>query len=169
MGVLDDMLGAALGGGGSSPLGSVLGGLSGGAGDASSGSPLGDLLKQFGGGSAVQSAGLMAALMNLVQQAGGFEALIQKFQQAGLGGVVQSWLANGPNAGIGPQQVQDVFGTTAVEKAAKQAGMSTQETTRAIAAMLPELINQFSPQGKLAGNHDDLLQQGLSMILGGKR
>lgn len=168
MGLLDDMIGGALGGGGNSPLGSVLGGLGGGAGNGAGGG-LGDLLKQFGGGDAMQSAGLMAALMSLVQQMGGFEGVIQKFQQAGLGGVVQSWLGNGPNAGIGPQQVQDIFGTSAVQKAAQQAGMSTQQTTSAIAAMLPELINQFSPQGKLASNHNDLLQQGLSMILGGKR
>lgn len=166
MGLLDDLVGAGLGaaGGKDSALGGLLGGL-GGAG----GHPLGEMLKQFGGGNAGQSAGLMAALMSLVQQMGGFEGLLQKLQHSGLGSAAQSWLSDGPNAALGVQQVQDLFGADALQQAAQQAGMSTQQTASAISQLLPELVNQFSPQGNLAGNHADLLQQGLSMLLGGKR
>lgn len=167
MGLLDDMMGAALGGNAAnSPLGGLLGSLGGAAGGNN---PLGDLLKQFGGGNAGQTAGLMAAVMSLVQQMGGFEGLLQKLQQSGLGGVAQSWLSNGPNATLGAEQVQDIFGAGAVQQAAQQAGMNAQQTASAIGQLLPELVNQFSPQGSLAGNHAELLQQGLSMLMGGRR
>lgn len=167
MGLLDDMMGAALGGNAAnSPLGGLLGSLGGGGGGNN---PLGDLLKQFGGGNAAQTAGLMAAVMSLVQQMGGFEGLLQKLQQSGLGAAAQSWLSNGPNTTLGADQVQDIFGAGALQQAAQQAGMNTQQTASAIGQLLPELVNQFSPQGSLTGNHADLLQQGLSMLMGGRR
>lgn len=170
MGLLDDMMGAALGGGGAkSGLGGLLGGLAGGGAGGGAGNPLGDLLKQFGAGDASQTAGLMAAVMALVQQMGGFEGVLQKLQQAGLGTVVQSWLSNGPNVALGAQQVQDVFGASALQQVAQQAGMNATQAAGAIGQLLPELVNQFSPQGSLAGNHAELLQQGLSMLLGGRR
>lgn len=167
MGLLDDMMGAALGGNAAnSPLGGLLGELAGGA---SGGNPLGDLLKQFGAGDATRTAGLMAAVMALVQQMGGFEGVMQKLQQAGLGNAVQSWLSNGPNLTLGAQQVQDVFGAGALQQVAQQAGMNATQAAGAIGQLLPELINQFSPQGTLSGNHAELLQQGLSMLLGSRR
>jgi uncharacterized protein YidB (DUF937 family) len=171
MGLLDDLLGAGLGAaGGKDPatggLGSLLGGL-GGAGGVSQ--PLTELLGRLGGGNPAQSAGLMTAVMSLVQQFGGFEGLLQKLQQSGLGNVAQSWLSNGPNAALGAEQVQEVFGAAALQQAAQQAGMNAQQAAGAIGQLLPELVNQFSPQGSLAGNHAELLQQGLSMLMGGRR
>lgn len=164
MGLLDDVMGAALGGGKDSPLGGMLGGMLGGSGAGG----FGELLKQFGGEGG-QSANLMAALMGLVQQMGGFEGVLQRFQQAGFGELVQSWLSTGGNAALNPAQLQQVFGPEAISQVAQQAGMSAQQAGAAISQLLPELINQFSPQGALAGNHAELLQQGLSMLMGGGR
>jgi uncharacterized protein YidB (DUF937 family) len=36
-----------------------------------------------------------------------------------------------------------------------------------MAQILPELINQLTPNGQLPGNHGDLLTRGLSMLRGG--
>ncbi|MCK7594865.1 YidB family protein [Pseudomarimonas salicorniae] len=169
MGLLDDLMGAGLGaaGGKDGTLGG-LGGVLGGLGDR--GNPFGDMLRQFGGGGgATQGASLMVALMGLVQRSGGFESVIKRFEEAGLGGLVQSWLSPAPNAALGAEQLQSVFGAEAMAQAAQQAGLSTQQATRAISDLLPELINQFSPGGQLASNHADLLQQGLSILSGGRR
>jgi uncharacterized protein YidB (DUF937 family) len=171
MGLLDDLMGAGLGaaGGRDSGLGGLAGLFGGLGGAGATPQPLTDLLAQLGGGNATQSAGLMAAVMSLVQQFGGFEGLLQKLQQSGLGNVAQSWLSNAPNASLDAAQVQEIFGASALQQAAQQAGMNAQQTASAIAQLLPELVNQFSPQGSLAGNHADLLQQGLSMLMGGRR
>lgn len=164
MGLLDDVMGAAMGGGKDNPLGGLLGSLGGGGGN-----PLGDLLGQVVGGDTAKSAGLMAGLMALVQQMGGFEALLQKFQQKGLGQLAQSWLSTGSNLPLGAAQLQQVFGSDAIAGLAKQAGMNTQQASDAIGKLLPELVNQFSPQGALPGNHADLLKQGLEMFSRGLR
>ena len=36
--------------------------------------------------------------------------LISQFENAGLGHIAQSWVGNGPNLPVSPQQLQNVFG-----------------------------------------------------------
>ena len=57
------------------------------------------------------------------QAGGGLGGLLSKFEQAGLGNVAQSWVGNGPNQSISPQQLQNVFSQDHVQAMADQAGM----------------------------------------------
>ena len=41
--------------------------------------------------------------------------LVSNFEQAGLGHLVQSWISNGPNQPVSPQQLQSVFGENQVQ------------------------------------------------------
>ena len=171
MGLLDDVLGNMVGGalGGAQPqqqqqpgggdlLGSVLGGLAGG---------------MLGGGRPAQPAGgkaaLLAAVFALIQQNGGIGRVLEMFRGQGLGQHADSWVGTGANLGVSPAQVQQVFGTQALGQLASQLGMSHGDASSALSQVLPELINQFSPQGQLPDNQDDLLSQGLEMLRGGLR
>ncbi|MFM7506651.1 MAG: YidB family protein, partial [Rubrivivax sp.] len=85
--------------------------------------PLGGLLNQqegdmglldavagaIGGGGGGQGD-LMQLVMKLVQDNGGLEGLVSKFQQGGLGDVVQSWVSTGPNLPISPEQLGQALG-----------------------------------------------------------
>lgn len=167
MGILDDVLGNMVGGalGGAQPqrqqpgggdlLGSVLGGLAGG---------------MLGGGRPAQPAGgkaaLLAAVFALIQQNGGIGRVLEMFRGQGLGQHADSWVSTGPNMSLAPEQLQQVFGPQALGQLAAQLGLSQGDTSSAVSQVLPELINQFSPQGQLPDDHDDLLSQGLEMLRG---
>jgi uncharacterized protein YidB (DUF937 family) len=159
MGLLDDVLGNVMGAaaGGQQPrrpggdlLGSILGGLAGGG------------QAQPAGG----QAALLAAVFALVQQHGGLAGVLELFRRSGLGEHADSWVGTGPNKGVTPDQLQNVFGPQVLGQLAGQLGMSHGDASSAIAQVLPELINQFSPQGQLPDNHADLLSQGLEMLRG---
>ncbi len=64
----------------------------------------------FGGGSeATPTSGPLAIVQMLASQEGGLAGVLQKFQSAGLGGVVQSWLGDGENAPISADTVHQVL------------------------------------------------------------
>jgi uncharacterized protein YidB (DUF937 family) len=153
MGILDDALGKA---------GSLLGGQGAGAGDAQQ--MLGGLLKQFGGQGS--NNGLLAAAMSLLQQQGGIEALVQKFSAGGLGDVVQSWVGTGANAPVTAGQLERVLGHDAVAAVASQAGVSTAQASGGLASVLPELVNQLTPEGKIPANSNDLMSTVMGMLRG---
>lgn len=155
MGLLDGALGDM--------AGSLLGGQSAaGAGDAQQ--MIGGLLKQFGGQGSTN--GLLAAAVSLLQQQGGIEALVAKFQSGGLGDVVQSWVGTGANAPVTAGQLERVLGHDAVAAVASQAGVSTQQAAGGLAAVLPELVNQLTPGGAVPGNSGDLLGTVVGMLRG---
>ena len=56
--------------------------------------------------------------------AGGLGGLLSSFQGAGLGHIAQSWIGNGPNQSVSPQQLQSVFGEQQVQSMASQSGLA---------------------------------------------
>ena len=136
MPLLQDILGGLMGGstGGASPMQGVLMGLLGGG-------------QQGGAGMAGQNAmagGGQGALMG-----GGLGGLISKFEQAGLGQIAQSWVGNGPNQPVSPQQLQSVLGDNQVQGMASQSGMAPNDFLSQLSQHLPNAVNQMTPDGKL--------------------
>ena len=137
MGLLDEMFGDV--------VGSVLGG--GGAGQAQS--PLGGILNSLGGGNQDKCSMLLRVVMSMVQQQGGLGGVLDKLRQSGLAQQADSWVGTGPNKSISPDQVRQVFGESSIGSVASQLGLSHGEASTAMAQILPELINQLTPQGRL--------------------
>jgi len=132
MGLLDSVLGGLMGGGqggASSPMGNILGSLLGGGGQAGMGQ---------GTGQAMGGGGL-----------GGLGGLVSQFEQAGLGHIAQSWVGNGQNQSVSPQQLQSVFGDNQVQNMASQAGMQPQDFLSQLSQHLPQAVNGMTPNGQL--------------------
>lgn len=143
-------------------LGDVAGSLLGGkGGDAQE--LVGGLLKQFGGQGGANN-GLLAAAMSLVQQMGGLDGLIAKFQAGGLGDVVQSWVGTGANAALSGAQLEQVLGRDTLAQVASQAGMAPAEASSGLAKLLPEVVNQLTPGGAVPANSGALVQSVLGML-----
>lgn len=105
-----------------------------------------------GGGSSSPIGGLLAGLLGGGQQAGnttGLSGLMSSFQQAGLGHVAQSWVGNGPNQAVSPQQLQSVFGEQQVQGMASQAGMQQNDFLSQLSQHLPNAVNGMTPNGQL--------------------
>jgi uncharacterized protein YidB (DUF937 family) len=149
MGLLDSVLGQVLGGaqpqaqdGGIGSLGS-LGGMGGGLGD------LGGL------------AGALGGLLANNGEQGGLGGLVSKFEQAGMGDVIGSWVGKGENAPISGGQLQDVLGSDVISSIAQKLGINAATLLPMLATLLPTLIDQLTPKGQVPaeglGNQDDLL------------
>ncbi len=132
MGLLDQVLGGLMGGagGGGSPIQGVLMNMLGGG-------------QQAGAGMAGQGTGAMGGM------GGGLGGLISQFEQAGLGHVAQSWVGNGPNQSVSPQQLQSVFGENQVQSMASQAGMQPQDFLSQLSQHLPNVVHGMTPSGRL--------------------
>ena len=141
MGLLDSVIGGLLGGsnagggaGSMGGMGSVLSGLLGG-GQAGAGQGLGGMLSGQGlGGQAM---------------GGGVGGILSQFENAGLGHLAQSWIGNGPNQAVSPQQLQDVFGQDQVQGMASQAGMQPGDFLSQLSQHLPNAVHGMTPNGQV--------------------
>jgi uncharacterized protein YidB (DUF937 family) len=66
--------------------------------------------------------------------------------------VVQSWIGTGQNLPISPEQLQQVLGGDTVAGLARQLGLSPQDASQGLAGLLPQLVDQLTPQGQLPQN-----------------
>jgi uncharacterized protein YidB (DUF937 family) len=97
-------------------------------------------------------AGVIALLStrdSSVGGGGGLAGLASTFQQKGLGDMMSSWIATGPNPPISAAQIQDVLGSDVVREFASKAGLPPAEAGSALAALLPAVIDHLTPQGKV--------------------
>lgn len=96
-------------------------------------------------------------------QTGGLAGLAQRFTQGGLEKEVGSWISTGQNLPISPQQIQSVIGNTPIQEMAGKLGLTPEQTSSAIAALLPQVIDKLTPNGTMPEG-GDLLQQGMSFL-----
>lgn len=168
MGLLNNVLGSSVPGGSlAKPLGIALlaylasqsgnnpagsGGGFGGLLSGGIGGLLGGLLGGTGSGS---GAGLGSANLpaneDQAHQAvsGGLGELLQRFQQNGYGDIANSWIGNGPNRPIAPDQLHQALGPQAVNDLSQQTGVPQQDLLSQLGQALPTLVDRFTPQGRI--------------------
>lgn len=125
------------------------------------GNVLGGML---GGGGAQPQNPLVQVALQLLQQNGGLEGLLGKFQQAGYADEAQSWVSTGQNKPISPDVLQQVLGGGEIGKIAQQLGIGQGEAAGGLASVLPDLIDRMTPQGAVPQNSGDLVSQALAML-----
>lgn len=129
-------------------LESVLGNLLGGGSNAAS-SGMGSVLSSVLGGGGQQGGTASSGLGSALDGGGGLGGLLSQFQNAGLGHVVDSWVGNGPNHPVSPDQLQNVFGQDRVNDMANQAGMQPGDFLSQLSQHLPAAVNGMTPNGQL--------------------
>ena len=117
------------------------------------GGAVGGVLGGQGKGAGV-GAVLLQQLIAMLSKPGALAELTSKFQSAGLGNLLQSWIGTGQNLPISADQVRQVLGSGTVADLAKKAGVGESETTGALASLLPQVIDKISPGGKVPGGND---------------
>ena len=123
MGLLDSVLGAAMGGG----------------------------QGQSGGQAALVNA-VMQMIGNKVGGAGGLAGLVNAFTQGGMGNIANSWVGTGRNLPISPDQIQSVLGGSGgglLAQLAQSAGMSQGDTSSQLSQLLPGLVDKLTPDGQI--------------------
>lgn len=118
---------------------------------------IGMLTRQGGAGAAAGSAG-------------GLGGLLSAFEGAGLGQVAQSWIGNGQNQAISPDQVQQVLGSGHLQELAQAAGISPTEAAGHLSEILPGLVDKLTPHGEATAAPAGLDLGGLlGGLLGGSK
>jgi len=120
MGLLESVLGSALGG-----------------------SP------QQGGGGALMSviAAMLANGQSGGSAGGGLAGLIEQFQRSGQGDVIDSWVGTGQNQAISPDQLGSVLGGDLLGQLTRQTGMGQGDLLGQLSLLLPQLVDQATPEG----------------------
>jgi uncharacterized protein YidB (DUF937 family) len=140
MGILDGLIGGMLGG---MQGGSAL------AGGSAEGTPQNPLLQ---------------VALQLLQQNGGLQGILGKFQQAGYGAQADSWVSTGQNMPISGDALSHVLGQGQLGQIAEQLGMSSGDTAGGLASVLPQLIDRMTPQGQVPADHHDMVEQALALL-----
>jgi uncharacterized protein YidB (DUF937 family) len=102
------------------------------------------LIKQAGGSEAV-----VKGVTHLVDSQGGMSGLVSKFKEAGMEDKVKSWLGNGSNEPVSGPEVRQALGDQEVDRIAQDAGLSRDEASDKIAKVLPQTVDELSPEGRL--------------------
>ncbi|PZP91721.1 MAG: hypothetical protein DI587_34260 [Variovorax paradoxus] len=142
MGLLDSVLGSVLNGGQSpqQPGANAEGGL---------GAILGAL---------ASNPQLLQVLMGLLMggqgrsaqaQGGPLDGLAEQFNQAGLGDVLGSWIGTGQNRPVSADQLGQVFGQDRLSELGSQLGMGGGDLASQLSQILPGLVDQMTPQGRM--------------------
>jgi uncharacterized protein YidB (DUF937 family) len=159
MGLLDDVLGSAVPGGGlakplmiaatallaakaTGGLGGLLGGSGATAANQPPGSPSQPQAPQPAAGQ--PQGGLL----------GGLAGLVEQFRQNGHGDVINSWIGSGQNQPIAPDQLHQALGPDAVNNLSRLTGVSGQDLVAELSRVLPGIVDKLTPQGRVPDHAD---------------
>jgi uncharacterized protein YidB (DUF937 family) len=99
---------------------------------------------------------LASAALKLVnsQELGGLAGLVKLLGQSGLEKQAASWISTGKNLPVSADQIAGALGQDRIAGLAKQLGVGQQDVSGGLAKMLPQLIDQLTPDGKLPAQND---------------
>ena len=84
---------------------------------------------------------------------GSLPELADRFTEAGLGHIMASWIGNGPNLPIAPQDLRRLLGEERAEDLATLTGMHSGEFLVRLARVLPAAVHRMTPDGALRASH----------------
>jgi uncharacterized protein YidB (DUF937 family) len=92
---------------------------------------------------------LVASVSKVVSEQGGLGAIVEKLKSSGLGDKVESWVGTSENQPAESDAVADAIGHEHVARIATETGLPEDQAERGLASVLPELINQSTPEGRV--------------------
>ena len=106
---------------------------------------LGGVLGQV---TAAAAPGLITAVLAKTNL-GDLNGLVAQLQQGGLNEQVKSWLGNGANMHVTPDQLKAALSNDQVKQIAAHFGIPVDAALKMLAEHLPATVDQASPNGKL--------------------
>lgn len=102
-------------------------------------------------GSNLDLGSVVEALGSLSGDGGGLNlgSLMESMESGGLGSVLSSWLGDGANDSISPDQIGNVLGMEKIEEFSSQLGLSPEETMGGLSEALPQMVDRASSGGSL--------------------
>lgn len=95
---------------------------------------------------------LLQAALSLIAnngQAGGLHGLVERFQEAGLGNAIRSWIGSGSNIPVTAEQMEQVLGEGHLQQISEETGLPEHDVADRLSDMLPDLIDKLTPGGHI--------------------
>jgi uncharacterized protein YidB (DUF937 family) len=80
----------------------------------------------------------------------GLNEMMDKFNQAGHGDKVDSWVGTGPNKDVAPTDLKNALGPDVLSALARATGMSEQDLLAKLSRELPQAVDKYTPAGRIA-------------------
>lgn len=110
-----------------------------------------DGAKEKFGLSGDNAGGLVAALLGVIANPanGGFGGFLDKFRNAGLGDMVNSWISTGDNTPLSEDQVESALGPGTIDSIAAQSSLDRGTAVTAMAGTIPSIVDHLTPDGEV--------------------
>ncbi|MEJ6395972.1 YidB family protein [Gymnodinialimonas sp. 2305UL16-5] len=115
---------------------------SGGTGQSGLSSILSDVSRQFTG------TGAGGALSS------GLRELVDSFRGVGRADTADSWVAAGDNASVAERDLARAIGDEDLDRLSHQTGLSRQELLSRLSADLPQMVDRFTPEGRVPNGEE---------------
>jgi uncharacterized protein YidB (DUF937 family) len=106
---------------------------------------------------------LIGVIGGLLEQSGGLQGLMSKFNQAGQGDAFKSWVGAGENQPISGNEIHQALGSEQVNALAAKLGIDPNQASHFLAEYLPKVVDKLTPAGKIEPGADH--QQGLADLI----
>lgn len=99
----------------------------------------------------VKSAAVPALMSAVLAKTnlGDLGGVVSQLQQGGLGTQVSSWLGNGANLPVSPDQLKAALGNEQVQQIAQHLGLPVDKALSLLSQHLPDMVDKASPNGEL--------------------
>lgn len=72
-----------------------------------------------------------------------------RFRQAGQGDKVDSWVQQGPNRDVAPNDLEQALGPQVIDAITRRTGLSREDLLDRLSQVLPEAVDRFTPNGRI--------------------
>jgi uncharacterized protein YidB (DUF937 family) len=120
----------------------------------------GAVLGKLGG----TQGGMAQIALDMFNQHGGLEGVLEKLKSGGLGEQVASWVSTGENQVVSADQITNALGSPQIAELAAKFGISPDVLSTQLAQHLPDVINKLTPHGELPANTSNILTSVLGML-----
>ena len=170
---LDDIIGGLTGANQRGGMSSGTGGLGDILGSVLGGQATGGRTSRSGfGGKGMLIAALMPMVLSWIKRNGGLSGALSKITGMGYDNQARSWMSNQEsNDNLDPNEITRLFDESEIQQVAAHTGANEMEVRQGLAELLPEVMNQLTPNGNLdnepeANEEIDQIMNQLSSRLG---
>jgi uncharacterized protein YidB (DUF937 family) len=105
----------------------------------------GELGGELGGLGGLLGGASVGGLLN-----GGLGELMKQFEQHGQKETVDSWVGKGPNRDIAPPDLKAALDPEVLQALTRATGLDEQELLARLSKELPNAVDKYTPEGKIA-------------------
>ena len=94
------------------------------------------------------------------------DTVVNTIKEKGMEDSVESWIGTGDNKAISANQLNDALGSDLMSTLSEKTGIPEKELSGMLSTLLPVVVNQLTPQGKVEGDSGSLVSTGLGLLKG---